>query len=229
MRLKSTGLQVLLGILLSGCGPSAAPLPPKLTLHQAAVFHPDQISRLVAEGANVDGLDSDGNSPLWVAVRFSNPEGVKCLLAARADANARGGMDWTPLHCLSFCEPDIATARLLIQHGADPNAVESRYGQTPLHYAVRVTHSPLLVKLLIDAGANVNAVALDGDTPLQFAVAGGHSEIADILLSAGADPELKNQVGFRPIDQLNACPDPKAIQAVFRIHDADDQRNPKFQ
>ncbi|MBA4107692.1 MAG: hypothetical protein C0485_18320 [Pirellula sp.] len=229
MRLKSAGLQVLFVILLSGCGPSAAPLPPKLTLRQAAVFHPDQITRLVAEGAQVDCLDSDGNSPLWVAVRFSKPESVKLLLAAHADANARGGMDWTPLHCLSFCKPDVETARLLIQHGADPNAVESRYGETPLHYAVSASQSPLLVKLLIDAGANVNAVALDRDTPLQSAVAGGHSEIADILLSAGADPELKNQVGFRPIDQLNACPDPKAIQAVFRIHDADDQRNPDFQ
>ena len=37
------------------------------------------------------------------------------------------------------------------------------------------------------SGANVNATTATGDTPLSFACENGHTDVADVLLSAGAD------------------------------------------
>ena len=37
------------------------------------------------------------------------------------------------------------------------------------------------------AGANVNATTATGDTPLSFACENGHTDVADVLLSAGAE------------------------------------------
>lgn len=45
------------------------------------------------------------------------------------------------------------------------------------------------------SGANVNATTATGDTPLSFACENGHTDVADVLLSAGADL-VRNYDGY---------------------------------
>ena len=45
--------------------------------------------------------------------------------------------------------------------------------------------------LLIEAGAKLDVKNKDGDTPLHWAVAHGHSDIVKVLLGAGADKDVK--------------------------------------
>src|SRR5690606_20139090 len=107
-------------------------------------------------------LDSQGSAPLWKAVRSSKLKSVRLLLEAGCDPNiADQKQGWTPLHCNAFCnrEPDsLEIARQLLDHGANVNTVDSAYGETPLHYAVRVAKSAKLVELLLESGAEVNAL-----------------------------------------------------------------------
>jgi ankyrin repeat protein len=202
--------------------------PKYSSLHQAAVFGAEQIQQLVDAGERLDGLDADGHTPLWVAVRFDKPDAVDHLLNLGATPDAGGRGADTPLLVATF----MGLARTLIVEqliaaGADVNAVSHQYAETPLHYAV--TNSNMEVtKLLLKAGADVNAQSSLGDTPLQSAVVKGNTAILDLLLASGADPELRNASDFRPIDQLNACPNPEQVQAVFRAHGADDQRRPEW-
>jgi len=199
-----------------GCGRTPPSSPRMTTLHAAAIFHPDQIASLIADGAAVDGFDRDGNTSLWVAARMSKPESVRILLAAGADPNIRGQRGWTPLHCTTFCwsgPEDTEVARLLLKYGADVNSVAPEYGETPLHYAVRVADSPVLVQLLLDAGANIDAQSNPGkDTALQFAVVRRNLSTIDLLLKAGASPEIKNNVGFVPVQQ---APENEEVAALF--------------
>ncbi|NOZ40498.1 MAG: hypothetical protein GXP24_09765 [Planctomycetes bacterium] len=223
---------VLFIVALAGCGKTTPPTPTILTLHQAALFYPDQIPALLKTGIKVDRLDADGATALWQAVRSSKRKSVRLLLAAGADPEIRDRQQsWTPLQCSAFCNhgsDGIEIAKLLLQHGANPNAVEPKYNETALHYAVISTQSPLLVQLLLDAGADIDALSSNGSTPLQSTVSQGNTEIADLLLASGADPELRNKFGFRPIDQLNSCSNPTDIQVVFRKYDADDIRRPQL-
>ena len=92
-------------------------------------------------------------------------------------------------------------------HTTDKNGV------TAFHHAVRF-RSPTAVRTLIEKGANVNqACKRNGSTPLHRAVTqtgapgtAGRTqaarEIIELLLSAGADPSIKNKLGKRPIDYV---------------------------
>jgi uncharacterized protein len=98
----------------------------------------------------------------------------------------------------------------LLKDGADVHATDKN-GVTALHHAVRF-RSPAAVKVLIEHGANVNqACRRNGSTPLHRAVTqtgapstAGKSEqameIVRLLLAAGADPSLKNNLGRPPAD-----------------------------
>jgi ankyrin repeat protein len=63
----------------------------------------------------------------------------------------------------------VAVAKLLVERGADVNAVES-HGLTPLHVAC-VNQNPEVVRLLLANGAAVNGQDQTGNTPLIMAAA----------------------------------------------------------
>ena len=56
------------------------------------------------------------------------------------------------------------------------------------------------VKQHLAAGADVNAKAEDGWTPLHFATSGGYKEITELLISKGADVNSKDNHGRTPLD-----------------------------
>ena len=71
----------------------------------------------------------------------------------------------------------------------DANEVDlSFYNLTPLHWAI----SKGVAELLISEGADVNAITLEGSTPLHFAAWNGYKEIAEILIDNGADLNVIN-------------------------------------
>ncbi len=86
-------------------------------------------------------------------------------------------------------------AQTLLNLGADVNAVSQNNMQvTPLHSAAAGSHAPLL-HLLLEAGANPNAVQHGGYTPLHSAAQNGQTELVRALLEAGADPRAKTDEG----------------------------------
>ena len=96
---------------------------------------------------------------------------------------------------------DINTLTQLLNSGKyDVNAKETaRYSETPLHFAIQNGHIDI-VKLLIDRGADVNAVTGYGATPLWLAAVRGKPDIAKLLISKGADIDTaiaKAEVGER--------------------------------
>ena len=72
----------------------------------------------------------------------------------------------------------------LINHGAKVNAHVDKTQETPLHNALAKAGRPYYfytVKLLVEKGANVNAItADDGSTALMLAAGQGHSEVVKV-------------------------------------------------
>ena len=82
---------------------------------------------------------------------------------------------------------DVAEIRRLIKDGADVN-VRNKFGVTPLIMASLLGHTDV-VKLLLAAGADVNAKANKGGedyTALRIAKMRGHTQIIKLLTEHGA-------------------------------------------
>jgi hypothetical protein len=85
----------------------------------------------------------------------------------------------------------------------DAGRVHSRddKGNTPLHHAA--WHNQLeAARLLIASGALVDARRTEGRiTPLESASYLGHQDMVELLLTAGADPNVKIYDGYTPLHQ----------------------------
>ena len=111
----------------------------------------------------------------------------------------------TALHAAAFSY-DAEIARNLVAHGADVRA-RNRRGAEPLHAAVfggpgapmwNPVRQRAVIEYLVDAGADPNAEALGGITPLHRAVRNRCSLAVETLLRLGADPGLANGHGSTP-------------------------------
>jgi ankyrin repeat protein len=81
---------------------------------------------------------------------------------------------------------DVATARFLLEHGADPNIAGTFSGETALAAAARLGHAEV-VDLLLAHGADVSAVdTRTGWSVIDYALAGVHAPVVRSLLGAGA-------------------------------------------
>jgi ankyrin repeat protein len=113
----------------------------------------------------------------------------------------------TALHAAGFSY-DTEMARDLITRGADIRA-RNRRGAEPLHAAVigvpgspswNPTRQRAVILYLIEAGADPDAAAAGGVTPLHRAVRNRCSGAVAALLGAGADPRLQNDGGSTASD-----------------------------
>ena len=80
---------------------------------------------------------------------------------------------------------DIAKARLLLDHGAEINAVDQEYRSTPLGMASRWGQRTMAA-FLIERGADANKAGAPWSTPLAWAKKKGHSDLVSDLIAAGA-------------------------------------------
>lgn len=75
-------------------------------------------------------------------------------------------------------------------------------GNTPLQIA-SLNGFDTIVKLLIDAGCQLDCVNNDKDTPLLDAVENGHAKVVKLLLEAGLNPRKTNLNGEEPLDLVD--------------------------
>ncbi|HEY9509856.1 MAG TPA: ankyrin repeat domain-containing protein, partial [Verrucomicrobiae bacterium] len=174
------------------------------------------VNFLLDHGANVN-LSADGKTALREAVRSGNKTMVELLLNRGADVNAIDSAGGTPLH-LSVELGFRSVAEVLLAHHADINARNSEPNgeRTPLHLAIARNRIEML-KLLIQAGANVNARAKGGMTPLMEALYDKQFDMIEPLLAAKADPNLATDDG---ITSLSLAAQLKNLEVVRQLLDA---------
>ena len=148
-------------------------------------FHPAVIECLLSRGADPNIQTNENGASVLAGLAYVNQlECVRVLLGAGADPNrGRDASGETPLHhALATNESDrSALVKLLLDHGADPNArtkpgiVSFNFwrdartrGETPLHRAAAFSPAET-IELLLAAGADRTIRDVNGDSPLAWA------------------------------------------------------------
>jgi ankyrin repeat protein len=111
---------------------------------------------------------------------------------------------FTALHFAAFFGKPEA-AKVLLEHGASVDAyTRNSFANQPLHAAAAGRHIEVC-RVLLAAGADVNATQHGGFTPLHEAAQHGDVEMSELFLSAGADPALTTDTGETPAQTAAAA------------------------
>lgn len=163
----------------------------------AMYYSEPQIAKLLIEkGAQLDIFD---------AAASGQTERLRELLDQNTDSvNAYSGDGFQPLGLASFFG-HFAAASELIARGAEVNSA-SRNTQMvqPLHSAV-ASNAIDIVRMLLKAGAAVNAAQQDGFTPLHGAAQEGNIALIKLLLEYGAKKDTRSADGKTPYDTALAA------------------------
>jgi ankyrin repeat protein len=203
----------------------------------------DAVKALLDAGADVNDALSDGETALVVAAANANWEVASLLLDRGADPNAAGA-GWNALHQtvhsrrpnLGYTPGPVSAGSLdsievvkkLLARGVDVNARMtkngmkdgqrnrvSRLGATAFFLAAKTTDLEVL-KVLLEAGADVNIPSADGSTPLMVAAGlgmwyvgedGGSLpgqedeafEVVKLCVEHGSDVNAVNKMGETPL------------------------------
>ena len=100
-----------------------------------------------------------------------------------------------------FQEATAADVRSCLDAGADPRAV-NHGGGSALHAATSASAEPDFIRVLLDAGADVNARDTHDETPLTRAFAAAepvNPTVVEALLDGGAEPNVVGGAGWTPL------------------------------
>ena len=162
-------------LLSAGADPNTATPEGETVLMVAArTGRIDVIDQLLGAGAVVDATEEwRGQTALMWAAAENNPDAISRLIAAGADVEARSAGGMTPL-LFAVREGQIDATRTLIGGGADVNAGINND----------------------TAGTGSYEPASSGHTaPLALAIVNAHFQLGQVLLEAGADPNIPDQRG----------------------------------
>ena len=215
-------------LLRSGANVSAATVAGATPLQLAAINGNAAIlGRLITAGADPNAsLTRSGDTALMMAARTGKADAVRVLLDRGAKVNTQETWGGTTALMWAVSEKHPEITKLLIEHGADVNArsyyVPSASGRgfegttpvaqkpdgnfeefasgwlTPLMFAARENDLES-ARLLVKAGAGVNAQSGDGKDAISLAFFDGSYDVAEFLIDSHANVNQADAQRFTPL------------------------------
>ena len=159
------------------------------------------VKKLVeADPAIVNTENSDGDSPLYIAVQEENKDIAKYLIDNGADVNHINTREvWSILHLACHLK-NVEMVELLIDNGADVE-LTTNTGATPLYLVCETgAHNEAsidIINALLEAAKDedkyINKKEEHGYFPLYVACKNGDNDIVELLLEKGANLDEKNE------------------------------------
>ena len=161
----------------------------------------DILSREVDSGVDINTQDADGCTALYYACHQGQTQAVRLLVEKGAISSIQNNSGFHALEiAVAKCYSKIA--EILLEHGADVDL--DRQGFSALHAAAAVgCIDAINILLKYKATIDMKDRAGTGRTPLHWAIQDGHTDIAKLLISSGANVNDKDSEGFNPL--LLAC------------------------
>ena len=182
-------------------------------LHLAVLTHqPAVVRALVVTGTALDTRDRNGNTALHLCCKQGDMDSASALTTP-IETNERIPLPFYVPHrqipqemsilnydgesCLHVAANsghltivEYLLSRRHIQ--ANPNIADGKSGRTILHYAVEARDVPLVLFLMARTDVKVDCRTFDGTTALGLAVGRQYMDIANLLITAGANSDLVN-------------------------------------
>ncbi|KAI5783940.1 ankyrin repeat-containing domain protein [Peziza echinospora] len=156
----------------------------------AKLGHAGVVELLLARGANVESRDEKGITPCMWAAKEGHEGIVRLLLAKGADVRAKDKKGITPFMWAAK-EGHEGVVRLLL---AEEAALHPLIAMLP----AKNGHEGVL-RLLLERGADAEARAGAGESPLTVAAGRGREGVARLLLQAGVDVNADDDRGKSPL------------------------------
>jgi ankyrin repeat protein len=168
------------------------------------------VNALIAAGADVNHALPEGETVLMTAAYTGNVPVIEALLKKDARVEARESFHGETALIWATSNDHAGAVKVLLAAGADanarstpakyarPNAGLTRLGKgswTPLMYAAR-DGAMNAAKVLLDSGADIDAVDPDGTTALVLAIINYHFDFASMLIDHKANPNLADTTGM---------------------------------
>ncbi|KAF7652561.1 hypothetical protein LDENG_00095230 [Lucifuga dentata] len=170
-------------------------------LHLAVITQQARmVEALLKAGADPAALDRNGQTALHLCCEYHQHDCLFVVLSQSSSSmclEIRNYEGLSPLH-LAVQHGCKDLARMLLDSGADINAMDVKSGQSPLMHAVESSNSDM-VHFLIENGCDVNSQSYSGNTALHSACGRGQVDTARLLLKSGADCSLKNYHNDTPV------------------------------
>jgi ankyrin repeat protein len=186
----------------------------------------DLVRYLLERGADPNFATDTIEPAICRATTQSSSEVVRVLLDGGADIAAAEKRGYSPLFHLEFtCKREVLD--VLLQAGADVNFTSPDEGETPLIRLARIStddypayQRTLMrqnMRLLLDAGADVNLIDNAGKSALHYAAEHQDIRMCRLLLGVGADASIADSAGRTAIDYvLDSKNPPPKLEALLR-------------
>jgi ankyrin repeat protein len=155
----------------------------------------DYATQLIAKGVRLDVQNREGATALHKAAALGSPALLEVMLNRGASVNGTSSKGWTALHS-AVSSGNMACVEMLLKHGAKANGLGVQPGNLRLPMFSERTGTPLqiaashgyndIIRLLLAAGADVNARDAEGLTALDLARRSDHPSTVKLLLDNGA-------------------------------------------
>jgi ankyrin repeat protein len=168
-------------------------------------------------GIPVDSVNKQGRTALHLACRDGRLRLVRSLLQMGASMTQADNEGFTAL-CHAVLGRNTEVAMLLLDHGAP---IDGSPGRPPPLYVAMAAGYPLVARTLFERGANPNATAPNGDSPLHLAAKRCDSYDIDALLLHGADVNARDNAGCTPLQLAASATTVKEEFGVSQINEED--------
>ncbi|KAF4550855.1 Ankyrin repeat-containing protein 16 [Elsinoe fawcettii] len=160
-------------------------------LHAAAHCGHDECVQLLYDfGTDINARGRLGATPIQTALLGKRSTTFRLLLNVGADLTTTDEEDWTTLAHAMY-KKDMAAMKSLLDAGSDPNALvtwaENKAKMPLLSWAILEEVPILYIRILVDAGADVNGHSPSSYTPLGSAMYLRRKTVVGLLLERGAD------------------------------------------
>ncbi|XP_070577178.1 ankyrin repeat and EF-hand domain-containing protein 1-like [Ptychodera flava] len=185
-----------------GAHPNVVDLKGRTAVMRAAEYgHIQTLEILVSAGSDLKLTDVDGQGILFYCMTPTSRH-TKCVdiaLEYGADCNNKSnkGVPVFFAACETAAENENVCMALLSK-GADPNSKNEATQQTSL-IAAASSGSVTVVRAILQAGGDVNAIDREKITASHLAAGGGHFDVLKILATFAADFNVQSVVGNTPV------------------------------